>query len=168
MSIERCGIQAPASLPVCEIQTLINECFNNYTTGILSLATDLANTAGTIQSDNYETRFDELFAVGPGCLDHLIHTLDVIYQFADNKKLPTDNISDAAIRGIFNSADNISKALLKCLQHLRLKHPRRLWDPKGFRNYGERYEATSHLLEVCSTIVTMIRLCVILLLIIKC
>jgi hypothetical protein len=148
MSIERCGSQMTGSLPVPAILELINECFVDHVSGLLSLATEKPNLAVHLGSETFEIHFDKVFVIGPGGLDLIINTLNVIYRFVDSDRLPSDDTSFNVITEIFHIADNISKASLKCLQHLRMKHPRRLWDPKAFRNYGDRYEMSGHMLSV--------------------
>lgn len=157
ISIDRCSQQAAGSVPVPGILALIKECFVAHISDIVALVTEQPNLAVAIGSKEFETRFDEAFAIGPGCLDLIIDTLTVIYRFVPSDKLPVDGESFVALTDIYHTAESILKALLSCLQHLRLKHPRRLWDPKGFRNYGDRYYMSGHLLSVRPGFLSMFR-----------
>lgn len=151
LSIKRCCEQGLASLSVPAILTLIEECFAKHVDHIIALPKDSPTLTIATGTDSFEARFDEAFAIGPGCLDLVIDTLNILYDFVHDTRLPTDNTTFKALTDVFHIADNTSKALLKCLQHLRLKHPRRLWDPKGFRTFGERVEQSGHLLSVFSS-----------------
>jgi hypothetical protein len=94
------------------------------------LVEERSNLAVTIGSQNFEAQFDDIFTIGPGCLDLIMETLNVINHFVNSDHLPTDDTTFKILTKIFHITNGISHAALKCLHHLWFKHQ----DTSGIQN----------------------------------
>jgi hypothetical protein len=133
---------------VTVLSVIFREYFVDRIAPLLALCTEQPDLAYSLGSDDFESRFDELFALGPGGLTLILDTLDRAYHLVHGDKLPMTDVSIEAQGEIYRAACGVSEKLLSCVEHLRLKHSRFLWDPKGFRQFGTRYEALHHRLSV--------------------
>ncbi|KAK7013565.1 hypothetical protein R3P38DRAFT_3576172 [Favolaschia claudopus] len=88
---------------------------------LTNLGKRLAGIVEVIGDDELEGEFDRSFCVGPGGLHGLAPHLLSAYM-----ALPV--ALEAAVR---DNLSDLSLALLRCLQHLRMKHHRSEWDPRG-------------------------------------
>lgn len=112
---------------------------------LLSLSKEHPNLAYELGSSEFESRFDELFALGPGGLDILTDSLECIYQLLH---VPLDDESFQDQAALYQKADDVSLNLTMLVEHIRKKYSRHHWDPKGFRQFGARYDVLRHHLLV--------------------
>ncbi|KAF7371592.1 hypothetical protein MVEN_00014600 [Mycena venus] len=77
----------------------------------------------------FEAEFDSSFAIGPGGLHGLIPHILPAY-LALPVAVQAGASADAA-SAVYDNLTEMSYALLRCLRHLRFKHHRSLWDPRG-------------------------------------
>lgn len=73
---------------------------------------------------------------GPGGVGLLMETMDKVYNFIVSDMLIHDDSSVKELTELFEVANQVSGILMKCIKHIHIKHPRHLWDLKGFRNLG--------------------------------
>ncbi|KAJ7801409.1 hypothetical protein B0H14DRAFT_3155555 [Mycena olivaceomarginata] len=77
----------------------------------------------------FEADFDGNFAIGPGGLHGLApHILPVYLCLPVALKA---GASPAAVSAVYDNLTEFSYSLLRCLLHLRFKHHRSEWDPRG-------------------------------------
>ncbi|KAJ7932216.1 hypothetical protein B0H13DRAFT_1857350 [Mycena leptocephala] len=89
----------------------------------------LLGSTERIGTPEFEAEFDSAFAVGPGGLHGLAPHILPAYL-----ALPVAlaaGASSAAASAVYDKLTDFSYALLRCLQNLRFKHDRSLWDPSG-------------------------------------
>lgn len=101
-----------------------------------------------LQKGNFEAIFDAKFRLGPGCLYLMLAIMDGIYQFLNGHEDKLSEQDSIALLNISNSVADLSQLLLHCLLHMRLKHPRSVWDPSGFGDFYEMYTKHEDILEV--------------------
>lgn len=115
---------------------------------LLSLSKEHPNLAYELGSSEFESHFDELFALGPGALDILTDSLERIYRLLHVGHLPLDDESFQDQAALYQKANDVSQNLTMLVEHIRKKYPRHHWDPKGFRQFGARYDVLRHHLLV--------------------
>ncbi|KAK7016017.1 hypothetical protein R3P38DRAFT_3569613 [Favolaschia claudopus] len=96
---------------------------------LTNLGKRLAGIVEVIGDDELEGEFDRSFCVGPGGLHGLAPHLLSAYM-----ALPVAleaGASRSAYLAVRDNLSDLSLALLRCLQHLRMKHHRSEWDPRG-------------------------------------
>lgn len=146
--ISRSIINKGAKPSISDIQETFLECVSDSLACVLRLSgenTDLGLKRG---SDEFEDEFDGSFALGPGGVGLMMETMNKVYDFIVSDMLLHDDSSVKELTELFEAADQVSGTLMKCVKHVRMKHPRHLWDPKGFRNLGVQIDSQQHFLRV--------------------
>lgn len=126
-------------------------------THLLSLFSDILDLSLTLHdkspiSPDMEVLFDHTFRIGPGGVSTVLpcltqaHYVMVKMQYSDTGLAPSD------LEGTSARLRALSEAFLRCLDHLREKHHRSLWDPKGFRDFGQIYKRYEQRMMVCDSI----------------
>ncbi|KAF7344299.1 hypothetical protein MVEN_01721400 [Mycena venus] len=96
---------------------------------LVKLSNHLIGKADRIGSPEFETEFDRSFAAGPGGVHGLIDHMAPAYLALAMAR--GTNAPGAAISAVYNEVVSLSYALLRCVEHLRVKHNRSQWDPTG-------------------------------------
>ncbi|KAK7029142.1 hypothetical protein R3P38DRAFT_3516119 [Favolaschia claudopus] len=80
-------------------------------------------------SDEFEAEFDSSFAIGPGGLHGLApHIMSAYLALPVALKSGADA---ATVQTVYSDLVDLSSAMFHLLQHMRFRHHRSLWDPRG-------------------------------------
>ncbi|KAJ7713515.1 hypothetical protein B0H14DRAFT_3636039 [Mycena olivaceomarginata] len=77
----------------------------------------------------FETVFDSAFAIGPGGLHGLVP--HVLHTYLALPVALRSGASPVGVSTVYDKLTEFSYSMLQCLQHLRFKHHRSEWDPRG-------------------------------------
>ncbi|KAI0686053.1 hypothetical protein C8T65DRAFT_747552 [Cerioporus squamosus] len=95
----------------------------------------------------YEVKFTELFAIGPGGLHGVLDPLDHLYEFVTEYSGLKARQRDEA----FSQLRQLSDDCLWLVQHFRFKIARILYDPTGgFREFEVAYKKTEFYMDVAT------------------
>ncbi|KAJ7662545.1 hypothetical protein DFH06DRAFT_355018 [Mycena polygramma] len=102
---------------------------------LLDLGGTLPQPSTALGPDEDEEEFDSVFRVGPGGLDFFMTIFDFIYDGIDQTYHLVEG--NELCLAVIAEVQSSSCSLLSSLQHLRSKHPRASWDPKGCSELSE-------------------------------
>ncbi|KAJ7731860.1 hypothetical protein B0H16DRAFT_1468860 [Mycena metata] len=118
------SVMSPSQV-VAFVTSSISKPFSSLTKlgGRLLGATERIGTA------EFEAEFDSAFTIGPGGLNGLAP--HILSAFLALPVALQAGASSESVNTVFDELTELSYSLLRCLQHLRFKHPRSQWDPIG-------------------------------------
>lgn len=77
----------------------------------------------------FEADFDKSFALGPGGVHGLIGSIAPAYLVLP--EVLKSGVAETAVSRVYDELLALSYALLRCVEHLRMRHTRSQWDPTG-------------------------------------
>ncbi|KAK6996355.1 hypothetical protein R3P38DRAFT_3629023 [Favolaschia claudopus] len=98
-------------------------------TMLTNLGSRLVGSADVRASDEFEAEFDGSFAIGLGGLHGLAP--DIMSAYLALPVALKSGAESATVQTVYSDLVELSSALLLCLQHLRSRRDRILWDPCG-------------------------------------
>ncbi|KAJ7725805.1 hypothetical protein B0H16DRAFT_1781625 [Mycena metata] len=118
------SVMSPSQI-VAFVTSSISKPFSSLT----KLGGRLLGATERIGTTEFEAEFDSAFTIGPGGLNGLAP--HILSAFLALPVALQAGASSESVSTVFDELTELSYSLLRCLQHLRFKHPRSQWDPIG-------------------------------------
>jgi hypothetical protein len=96
---------------------------------LTKLGGSLLGATERMGTPEFEAEFDSAFAIGPGGLHGLVP--HVLHAYLALPVALRSGASPVGVSTVYDKLTEFSYSMLRCLQHLRFKHHRSEWDPRG-------------------------------------